>query len=206
MTRAHSTPAPMRGGPVTAESITAILSNLGDNPHLLAETLTGLAAAAQAQVWLAWTHTLLCCSVTGLGFSAALFRPSSTGCVPPQSTHPSPPHHTQHTHMLPPLSLQAAHAAQIRGPNGPPPMHNGPSAPQPIPGRFDNSNNGPNGMHSAMGSYDGPMKGHPAMSGSLPNADNLSRTAPATSAMMGNINPAALTPDLLPLLKEIWNK
>lgn len=142
--RTHSAPMPkmqgMPGGPVTAESISAILQNLGDNPALLAETLTGLAVAAQAQAQAAY-------------------------CMPGAG------------------AMNQASAGNH-------------SAPQPIPGRLDAGSTGPT---PAPGSYTEGYGNHTAgpqhllPSGSLP-------------AQLQGINPASLPNDLLPLLKEIWNK
>jgi hypothetical protein len=64
LSRAHSAPVPLPlpgGGPMTADSISALLSSLGNSdPKLLAETLTNLAVAAQAQVrdWV-WGQRIL---------------------------------------------------------------------------------------------------------------------------------------------------
>jgi len=66
------------------------------------------------------------------------------------------------------------------------------SAPQPIPGRHD--------VGSAPSSY---VEGYTLTThNSMPGPEVLSRTAP----MPHSLNPAALSPDLLPMLKEIWNK
>lgn len=89
----------------------------------------------------------------------------------------------------------------------------GQSQPQPIPGRFDNNNGG---SSPPLGSY--PQAGGPdqgnfangvnmlAPSASVPGPDQLSRVNQAQAQAMAAANGAPINPDLLPFLKQIWDK
>jgi hypothetical protein len=94
-------------------------------------------------------------------------------------------------------------------PRGVPPPNNALSAPKPIPGRADSVGHGAPGMHphqlgsSYTDGYGPAAAAAAAMlttSSSLPGPEHLGR------AMSNPLGPSALSPDLLPLLKEIWNK
>lgn len=78
----------------------------------------------------------------------------------------------------------------------------GHSAPQPIPGRYDPGSGNPS---PALGSFKDGFHAphHLVTAGSMPAPDTLARQMPV---MPNSLNPAALSPDLLPLLKEIWGR
>lgn len=155
--RAHSAPLTQLQLPGVgmADSLNQLLANLGENPQLLAETLSGLAAAAQAQV-----HAAVRMSAPGLATQGGMGLPHS--------------------------------------------------APQPIPGRYDAGSGVPSPPVGSYGhhhdhSYASGANAHmlgPA--GSMPGPELLARSN--SHHLASSLNAATISPDLLPLLKEIWNK
>ncbi len=80
----------------------------------------------------------------------------------------------------------------------------GPTMPQAIPGRdmsqqgYDVGTSGPFQRSSGGGA----QQGHSVSGGGA--AENLSRSAPTGGP--GSANPVNVNPDLLPMIKEIWQK
>eukprot|EP00798_Chlamydomonas_sp_ICE-L_P019068 gene19068-25672_t len=164
---------------MSPDQLNAMLSNVRDNPALLSETLKGLAAAAQAQVN-AQAH-----AQAQHAASFMMHQKQQQGMPSQGTSNPQGMNFSQ---------------GMNHGMSGA--MGKAPSAPQPIPGRYD-AGSPPGSFPECPAGMGAPLRSM-GSSGSFRAQDysDLSRTAPTGI----NDLQTSLSPDLMPLLKEIWNK
>ncbi|KAJ9524926.1 hypothetical protein QJQ45_005901 [Haematococcus lacustris] len=223
MLRSHSAPHPLATGfGVTPLSVSAIISSLGNaHPQFLAETLAGLAAAAQAQAQQTHAHH----GMPGPGAAQSSHRLPPRAPMPMAPPHPptqyyvashTPGHAAEDAKSLPcskPSSgLTTASSSPVAGQG---------SCPQPIPPRHNPSSQSSSSWSAslprqlaagtassncvgwALSGVDSPSGPLGALEGLLPGPQ-VPPPPPAVRAPLSST--AQLVPDLLPLLKEIWNK